>query len=286
MTDTATTRPSRWFLLRGLVRQFVTRPRATVQKLENLVAAVFDVDSRRRQGSTEFEAEYQAFREMLMQSDRTLPMRRDEALPCMDDRLAKTPFDAHYTYHPAWAARVVARVRPQKHVDISSSLSFGTIVSAFVPVDFYDLRPAPLELSNFGSARADLSRLELGDGSVSSLSCMHVIEHIGLGRYGDRLDPNGDLGAIRELIRVLAPGGNLLVVVPVGRQRIEFNAHRVYDFGEFRGYFAELELIEFALLPDGETPAGLVVDPPRHLVDAQEYGCGCFWFRKPTTPNE
>jgi hypothetical protein len=63
---------------------------------------------------------------------------------------------------------------------------------------------------------------------------MHVIEHIGLGRYGEALDPDGDLKAIRELVRVLAAGGNLLVVVPVGRPRIQFNAHRIYDYVEFR----------------------------------------------------
>jgi hypothetical protein len=252
-----------------------------LQKLERLVATVFDVDSRRRLGPADFEAEFRTFREMSARSNRTIPLRRDEALPCLDDRSAKTPFDAHYTYHPAWAARAIARIRPRKHVDISSALSFGTIVSAFVPVDFYDLRPAPLALSNFGSGRADLSRLAFPDGSISSLSCMHVIEHIGLGRYGEPLDPDGDITAIRELIRVLAPGGDLLVAVPVGRSRIEFNAHRIYGFQAFREYFGALELVEFALLPDGEAPAGLLVNPPHDLVDAQEYGCGCFWFRKP-----
>jgi hypothetical protein len=281
MTDSASAGPSRWFLLRGLARQIVTRPRATLQKLEKLVATVFDVDSRRRLGTADFEVEYQSFRAMAARSNRTLPLRRDEALPCLDDRSAKTPFDAHYTYHPAWAARAIARIRPQRHVDIASALSFGTILSAFVPVEFYDLRPAPLRLSNFGSGSADLSRLAFPDGSISSLSCMHVIEHIGLGRYGEPLDPDGDIGAIRELIRVLAPGGDLLVAVPVGRSRIEFNAHRIYDFREFREYFRALELVEFALVPDGETPPGLLVDPSPDVVYAQEYGCGCFWFRKP-----
>jgi SAM-dependent methyltransferase len=199
----------------------------------------------------------------------------------LNDRSTETPFDPHYTYHPAWAARVLARTRPAKHVDISSILCFGTIVSAFVPVEFYDFRPAPVLLSNFTSASADLTRLDLPDNSVASLSSMHVIEHIGLGRYGDPLDPDGDLKAIRELCRVLAPGGDLMVAVPVGRARIQFNAHRVYDDAEFRSYFAGLELVEFSLIPDGDVPVGLIQDAPRDLVDAQVYGCGCYWFRKP-----
>ena len=156
-----------------------------------------------------------------------------------------------------------------------------TIVSAFVPVEFYDFRPAPVKLSNFTSASADLTRLGFPDNSIASLSSMHVIEHIGLGRYGDPLDPDGDLKAIRELCRVLARGGDLMVAVPVGRARIQFNAHRVYDDAEFRSYFAGLELVEFALIPDGDVPVGLIQDAPRDFVDAQAYGCGCYWFRKP-----
>lgn len=114
---------------------------------------------------------------------------------------------------------------------------------------------------------------------------MHVIEHIGLGRYGDPLDVEGDLKAIREfreLVRVLAPGGSLMVAVPVGRQRVQFNAHRIYDFRVFRSYFSGLDLVEFALITD--EPDGLIFDPAPKLVDQQEYGCGCYWFRKPVAP--
>jgi len=218
---------------------------------------------------------------LLERSGRPFPMRADEILPCLDDRSSQTPFDPHYTYHPAWAARVLARTRPAKHVDISSILCFGAIVSAFIPVDFYDFRPAPLRLKNFSSAALDLTRLGFPDNSVVSLSSMHVIEHVGLGRYGEPLDPDGDLKAIRELCRVLAPGGNLMVAVPVGRTRIQYNAHRIYDDAEFRDYFAGLNLMEFALIPDGDVPIGLIYDAPRDLVNAQEYGCGCYWFRKP-----
>lgn len=251
-------------------------------KHEALIASAIHAHKRKIEAPREFEAEFQRFRTLLERSGRPFPMRADEILPCLDDRSSQTPFDPHYTYHPAWAARVLARTRPAKHVDISSILSFSAIVSAFIPVEFYDFRPAPLRLRNFSSAALDLTCIGFPDNSVASLSSMHVIEHVGLGRYGEQLDPNGDLKAIRELYRVLAPGGNLMVAVPVGRARIQYNAHRVYDHAEFRGYFAGLELMEFALIPDGEVPTGLIYDAPRDLVDAQEYGCGCYWFRKPS----
>jgi SAM-dependent methyltransferase len=251
-------------------------------KHEAVIASAILAHRRKTEAPREFELEFQKFQALLDRSGRSLPMRWEEIQPCLDDRSSETPFDRHYTYHPAWAARVLARTRPAKHVDISSILCFSAIVSAFIPVDFYDFRSAPLRLNNFNSASADLTRLGFADNSVVSLSSMHVIEHIGLGRYGEPLDPDGDLKAIRELCRVLAPGGNLMVAVPVGRARIQYNAHRVYDDAEFRGYFAGLELIRFALIPDGEAPTGLIQDAARDVVNAQEYGCGCYWFRKPS----
>lgn len=198
--------------------------------------------------------------------------------PSLRDRTSSTEFDRHYIYHPAWAARIVAEIRPDLHVDISSSLVFCSMVSAFVPVTFFDYRPADLKLSNLQSQPADLMALPFADGSLSSLSCMHVVEHVGLGRYGDPLDPDGDLKAVAELNRVLAPGGNLLFVVPVGRPRIMFNTHRIYAYEQVLELFSGLALMEFALVPDD---GALERDASSEKVQLQEYGCGCFWFRKP-----
>jgi SAM-dependent methyltransferase len=164
-------------------------------------------------------------------------------------------------------------------VDISSSLHFVAIVSAFIRTRFYDYRPAMLGLDNLSCDHADLLALPFADGSIPSLSCMHVVEHVGLGRYGDPLDPDGDLKAIAELKRVLAPGGDLLFVVPVGKPRILFNAHRIYSFEQVMKSLAPLVLAEFALVPD-DPAAGLVRNAPPELVAEQRYGCGCFWFRK------
>jgi len=179
--------------------------------------------------------------------------------PQIKDKTVKTNFDAHYVYH----------------TDISSSLYFSGIVSAFIPVDFYDYRPADVKLSNLTSEHADLIKLHFEDNSINSLSCMHTVEHIGLGRYGDKIDPKGDLKAISELKRVLAKNGSLLFVVPVGKPKIEFNAHRIYSYEQIISYFEDLELKEFSLITDS---GAFIENAKMEVVKNQKYGCGCFWF--------
>jgi hypothetical protein len=224
-----------------------------------------------------FAREFAAFSALSSRAGRKVPLRWR---PCLDDRTQTTSFDRHYTYHTAWAARVLAELRPARHVDIASSLMFVVSVSAFLPIEFYDYRPAPLMLPGITSGSADLTHLPFPDRSIASLSCMHVVEHVGLGRYGDPLDPLGDSVAIRELQRVVAPGGSLLFVVPVGRPRVYFNAHRVYGYEQIAQQFSELRIRQFALIPDREEDGGLILDASPELVQRQRYACGCFWMER------
>lgn len=226
----------------------------------------------------EFKNEFNKFK-VLSISNKRFSIEWYDRYPCLNDDTGITSFDPHYTYHPAWAARILSQVRPKKHIDISSILHFSTIVSAFLPVDFYDYRPASIFLNGYSSKSADLLRLPFEDNSLESVSCMHTIEHVGLGRYGDRLDPDGDLKAIKELKRVLARNGNLLFVVPVGKPKIMFNAHRIYSYDQIIGYFNDLQLIEFSLIPD-DFSNGIVKNAQKELADKQNYACGCFWFKK------
>lgn len=221
--------------------------------------------------------DYFAFK-WLSRTDKRFAFGLAAAYPCPFDKTHMTGFDRHYVYHTAWAARKVAEIKPAFHMDISSSLYFSSIVSAFVPVKFYDYRPADLQLSGLSSEKADLLRLPFADNSIASLSCMHTVEHVGLGRYGDPIDPTGDLKAIKELKRVLALGGALLFVVPIGKPTIQFNAHRIYSYEMIMEYFSDLELKEFSLIP--EKSGAMIVNATEAQADKEVYGCGCFWFVK------
>jgi SAM-dependent methyltransferase len=231
-------------------------------------------------GYVSFLADFYRYKKQSSHNRFRFPTLWRDRKVCLQDRTEVITFNRHYVLHTAWAARILARTLPEEHVDISSSLQFVTVVSAFIPTRFYDYRPVDIEVSGLQPHVGDLLALPFSDASVPSLSCMHVIEHVGLGRYGDPIDSEGDLKAISELKRVLATKGNLLFVVPVGRPKVVFNAHRVYSYNQIIDYFSGLELKEFALIPDRREHGGLIYNAPTALVDSQTYGCGCFLFQR------
>ena len=131
----------------------------------------------------------------------------EDRMLCINDLKTELPFEPQYLYHTSWAARKIKQNNPQKHVDISSWSYFVSILSAFVDVDFYEFQKPIIQMSGLSCFQGDLVKLPFKDNSVESLSCMHTVEHVGLGRYGDPLDPKGDVKAINELKRVTKENG-------------------------------------------------------------------------------
>lgn len=249
-----------------------------IRKIKPLVKIYIHV--RRVAGYCAYLKDYVRFKALSAQTTDRFFLYWKDRYPCLLDKTAKTEFDRHYTYHPAWAARILAETKPAEHVDISSLIQFSALISAFIPVRFFDYRPAALHLGNLTSESADLLVLPFTDNSLLSVSCMHVVEHVGLGRYGDTLDPDGDLKAIAELKRVIAVGGVLLFVVPIGQPKIMFNAHRIYSYQQITDQFTNFELKEFALVPDNPEEGGLIRHATKEMANKQIYGCGCFFFEK------
>ena len=200
-----------------------------------------------------------------------------DIFPQLHDRSSTTAIDAHYFYVNNWAMRRITSQHPMGHVDVGSQTIFASLLSAVTPVTFVDYRPLQSNLDGLGCLGADILHLPFGDDSGESLSCLHVAEHIGLGRYGDPLNPQGTRQAAQELKRVLARGGNLYFALPVGKSRVCFNAHRIHAPETIIEYFSELELVELSgVHDDGRFVEGVGPDEFRE----SEYACGMFWFRK------
>ncbi|TNC06816.1 DUF268 domain-containing protein [Methylobacterium terricola] len=235
-----------------------------------------------------FDAHLQELQKQEKQTQKRFKLDLEDQVAILGEDGPMMGFDRQYIYHTAWAARCLSRIKPAFHVDFSSILYFTAIISAFFPVKYYDFRKSLLSLDAVTTGSVDLvSADKIKTGSLSSISCMHVVEHIGLGRYGDPIDYDGDLKAIRELQRIVAPGGDFLFVAPVGANGlIQFNANRIYNYYEIRRELTKgFHLIEEALIPGG-WEHGLVYQPSESLIDSQFHACGCFWLKKYTSSTE
>ena len=199
-----------------------------------------------------------------------------DTYPCLNDRAEYQTPDPHYFYQNLWAFMRIKDCKPEFHVDVGSLIEFIGFLSEVTRVFSVDFRPLKASLRGLDSIKGDILSLPFADGSVSSLSCLHVAEHIGLGRYGDSLEPRGTLIACKELSRVLAKGGRLYFSVPVGKPRVCFNAHRIHSPQQIINYFSELKMEEFSCVDD-EGYFHERTSP--NLVEEAEYGCGFFLFR-------
>ncbi len=205
------------------------------------------------------------------------PIKLLNTYPILYEKSSGTPFDAHYFYQDIWAFKKIYSDRPQEHFDISSKLIFAGLLSAITKVTYVDFHPLKITLKNFIFKKGDIVSLPFKKNSISSLSCLNVAEHIGLGRYGDKLDPYGTKKACKELARILAPGGNLYFSGPVGYERVCFNAHRVNSPKKIVEYFKDLELVELSAIDDQNN---FVENIGIETLENSSFACGLFHFIK------
>ncbi len=190
-----------------------------------------------------FAREYRQFRRL--NQGTVYQLRGRDMIPCLTDRTETTPIEPIYFLQDSWFARKIAERRPAQHVDIASSVKSMALLAQFVPLTFVDIRPVEIALEGFSFVPGSILALPFAGGSVASLSSLCVLEHIGLGRYGDPLDGLGSEKAAAELRRVLAPGGDLYVSVPVDAEcRVYFNAHRAFTRDGVLALFPGLDLVE------------------------------------------
>jgi SAM-dependent methyltransferase len=208
------------------------------------------------------------------------PITAADLFPVLEDFEADAgQASGHYFFQDLWAARKIFERRPERHIDVGSRLDgFVTHLLTFMPVTVMDIRPLTSNVPGLEFVRGDATNLAgLADESVDSVSSLSAIEHFGLGRYGDEVDPDGWHKAALALQRVLRADGRLYFSVPVGRERLCFNAHRIFSPKRILETFATLKLVSFAAVGD----SGQMLDgvTPEEAA-SQEFACGLFEFTK------
>lgn len=101
----------------------------------------------------------------------------------------------------------------------------------------YDGYPLTIEYNSIVSLHPKLKTMtveefEKAPKKFDAILSISSIEHDGLGRYGDPINPNGDLIAMKKQKAMLNDNGLLFLAVPVGKDCLVWNLHRVY--GELR----------------------------------------------------
>lgn len=219
-------------------------------------------------------AQLRSYRELeLLATGRQTRLR---IYPCLNDNAPAQSAHSSYFYQDCWAARQVFKERPSYGIDLGSTVLLVGIVSQFVPFISVDIRPVQAELEGLSAIQGSLLKLPFADNAVPCITTMCVLEHVGLGRYGDQLAPTGTVDAVAEISRVIMPGGIVVYSVPVGRVLTEFNAHRRFSYEEASSLFSGWELLASCVL----TPQ------PRPYVSESEIlkmadPVACFCYRKP-----
>lgn len=190
----------------------------------------------------------------------------------------------HYFHQDLLVAGYIAKRQPVRHIDVGSRIDgFVAHVAAFRPIEIIDVR----QLDSTGHENIRFKQMDLMNSEAvepaicDSLSCLHAIEHFGLGRYGDPVNPSGHFSGFRSLLKMLKPSGILYISFPISdADEVHFNAHRIFRPDSILQWPTDfkIDLLSFSFVDDEgrlhkEVPISAV---PKGL----KYGCGIYTLRK------
>lgn len=190
----------------------------------------------------------------------------------------------HYFHQDLLIASLIHQKNPIRHIDIGSRVDgFVAHVASYREIEVYDVR----DLEDTGHKNIIFKKSNLMDNKslieiTDSLSCLHVIEHFGLGRYGDPLDPLGHIKGFNNMLKMVMPGGTLYISFPIGRQNeVHFNAHRVFHPKDILNWGHDTELFQLERFDYVDDAGNLHqnVDINKNKIDVV-YGCGIYTFKK------
>lgn len=204
--------------------------------------------------------------------------------------------DMHYFFQDIYVANKVLRDGHTHIYDIGSRLDgyISHLLAMDIKVTMIDIRPLPIKINNLHFLKGDATRLnDLEADSIPVLSCLHALEHFGLGRYGDTIDVDGWGKALSGFKRIIAPNGYLYLSVPVGVfETVMFNAHRIFNPLTLVSSLTPLfRLCEFTLIHESsiKTYSFTHEDTYDRIIqifkkiqtnDMGNYDCGIFVFKK------
>lgn len=206
-------------------------------------------------------------------ANKNYKLSTEDLFPRIYDKTTLTNIDPIYFLQNTWCAKKIFENKPKRHYDVGSQALMVGIISQFVPTTMIDIRPLSISLQDLFFTKGSITELPFRDNEITSLSSICVLEHIGLGRYGDHIDQFGSEKSAKELIRVLADNGNLYISVPVDTEnKIYFNAHRAFTRDYILELFKPLKLVEEKYIYGNELL--------NEYSPIKGFGTGLYYFKK------
>lgn len=203
--------------------------------------------------------------------------------PIIGDKYASAGTMSNYFWQDLWAARLIISSRIKSHFDIGSRLDgfIAHLLAAGIDVTMIDIREFPGEVEKLHTIVDDATSLrQIPDESIESISALCSLEHFGLGRYGDPVDPEACFKCFDNIQKKLKKSGKLYISLPIGRERVEFNAHRVFYASTVIECFNKLHLEEFSCVSQGKIEYNVDIHKYDNDLHNGEWRYGLFAFVK------
>lgn len=203
--------------------------------------------------------------------------------PIITDKYAFAGGINNYFFQDLWAARLIIKSGVKEHFDIGSRLDgfISHLLAADISVTMIDVRKFPVEIEQLNTIVDDATTLwQIPDESIESMSALCSVEHFGLGRYGDPIDPEACFKCFANIQRKLKKGGKLYISLPIGKERLEFNAHRVFYASTIIECFSSLQIQEFACVAEGKLEYNVGIHKYDNDSHNGEHRYGLFYFKK------
>ena len=243
---------------------------------------------------TNYCAEYGLYNECFFENDcleyekkntrKQFGINRNNLWPVIGEKYAYAGATGNYFWQDLWASRLVIKSGVKSHFDIGSRLDgfIAHLLAAGIDVTMIDVREFRADVEHLYTIVDDATSLhQIPDESIESMSALCSLEHFGLGRYGDPINPDACFQCFDNIQRKLKKNGRLYISVPVGRERVEFNAHRIFFASTIIDCFHTLHLEEFSCTAQGKIEYNVEL----HKYDGDqhngEYRYGLFYFMKP-----
>ena len=203
--------------------------------------------------------------------------------PIMKDKYATAGIVDSYFWQDLWAARLIFENRPAEHYDIGSRLDgfIAHVLSYGIPVNMIDIRPFPTEIEGLKTIVDDATHMkQFADNSIESLSALCSLEHFGLGRYGDPIDPEACFKCFDSIQNKMKRGGKVYISVPIGKERLQFNAHRIFNPDTIIKCFDKMKLLEFSCTAKGVLEKDVSLEKYNNDIQCRGDRFGLFYFEK------